>query len=427
MPPSVEQEIRKDLRYNVTVNMLDGAFFGLAFGFSSLTAFIPLFVSRMTNSAIFFGLIPAMHSFGWQLPQLLTAGWVSRLRRYKPVVLLLTIQERVPFLGLALVAWFLPGLGKQTALILTFLIMAWQGIGGGFTANPWTSMIAKIIPSEYRGTFFGAQSAAANALMSVGAIVGGILLERVSDRYDFSLLFLLTAIFMAVSYIFLSLAREPVDHAKQVPEKRQPFWRGTRAILRRDANFRWFLVARLISQVAMMGSAFYIIYCVKQFNMSDLTAGILTASLTISLIIANPLMGFLGDRWSHRHILIVGALAAALGGLIAWYAPALWWFYPIMVLTGLASASVWTIGMAITVEFGSETERPVYIGLSNTLIAPAAILAPILGGWLADIAGYQTTFIVSAIAALATAVVLYRRVQDPRQTLAIETAYKELP
>ncbi len=135
MPPSLGQEIRKDLRYNVTVNLLDGAFFGFAFGFSSLTAFIPLFVSRMTSSAIFFGLIPSLHIVGWYLPQLFTAGWVSRLRRYKPVVLLLTIQERVPFLGLALVAWFLPGLGKQTALTLTFLLMAWQGLGGGLTAN----------------------------------------------------------------------------------------------------------------------------------------------------------------------------------------------------------------------------------------------------------------------------------------------------
>ena len=37
--------------------------------------------------------------------------------------------------------------------------------------------------------------------------------------------------------------------------------------------------------------------------------------------------------------------------------------------------------------FGSEAERPVYIGLSNTLIAPATILAPVLGGLIADLAG----------------------------------------
>jgi len=317
MPFSIEQEVRKNLRFNVTVNLFDGAFFGFAFGFSSLTSFLPLFVSRLTSSAIFFGLIPSLHVVGWYLPQLFTAGWVARLRRYKPVVMLLTIQERIPFLGLALVAWFLPSLGKQTALILTFLMMAWQGIGGGLTANPWTSMIAKIIPSEYRGTFFGAQAAAADALMSIGAIVGGIILEKIPDRYDFSLLFLLTILCMVVSYIFLSLAREPVDHAKHIPEKRLTIWHGVGAILRRDTNFRWFLVARITSQVALMGYAFYIIYCVQRFKITDLMAGILTATLAVSMIAITPLIGYLGDRWSHRHTLIVGALAAAVSGLIA--------------------------------------------------------------------------------------------------------------
>jgi len=154
MPSSqVEQEVRQHLRYNVTVNMFDGAFFGFGFGFSSLTTFVPIFLSRMTSSAILFGLVPSIHNTGWLFPQLLTAGWVSRLRRYKPSVLLMTVNERLPFVGLAAVAWFLPGLGRQIGLVLTFLLLAWQGLGAGFTANPWTSFIAKIIPSEFRGTF----------------------------------------------------------------------------------------------------------------------------------------------------------------------------------------------------------------------------------------------------------------------------------
>ena len=35
-------------------------------------------------------------------------------------------------------------------------------------------------------------------------------------------------------------------------------------------------------------------------------------------------------------------------------------------------------------EFGEEEDRPAYIGLANTLIAPFTFLAPVLGGWLAD-------------------------------------------
>ncbi|MGD0610814.1 MAG: MFS transporter [Anaerolineales bacterium] len=415
MPSSqVEQEVRQHLRYNVTVNMFDGAFFGFGFGFSSLTTFVPIFLSRMTSSAILFGLVPSIHNTGWLFPQLLTAGWVSRLRRYKPSVLLMTVNERLPFVGLAAVAWFLPGLGRQIGLVLTFLLLAWQGLGAGFTANPWTSFIAKIIPSEFRGTFFGSQAAASNFMMSVGAVLAGILLTRVSDRFNFSLIFLLTFGCMIVSWIFLSSSREPVDLEKEVPAKPAPFWKGTRTILRKDVNFRWFITARMLSQIAITGFAFYIIYCVKQFSMNDLTAGILTAASTISQIIANPLMGWAGDRWGHHTVLLLGAFAAVLSGLLAWYAPGLIWFYPAMVLAGLANVAVWTIGMAMTVEFGSEAERPVYIGLSNTLVAPFAILAPIFGGWLADAAGYRIMFLFAAAGGLITMAVLYLWVRDPR-------------
>ena len=121
MPLSrVEREVRKHLRHNVTVNLLDGAFFGLGWGFGSIGTIVPLFVSRMTNSALLIGLIPAIHAVGWQLPQLFMANSVSRLRRYKPMVMLMTINERLPYLGLALVAWFLVSLGVKAALILTF-------------------------------------------------------------------------------------------------------------------------------------------------------------------------------------------------------------------------------------------------------------------------------------------------------------------
>ncbi len=412
--PPLEQEVRSNLRHNFTVNLFDGAFFGLALGFSSFSAFIPIFVSRMTTSALLIGLVPAMHNVGWQLPQLMTAGWIARLRRYKPTVLLLTIHERIPFLGLALIAWFLPGLGKQVALILTFLMLAWQGLGGGVTANPWTSMIAKIIPGELRGTFFGSQAAAANALLSVGSIAAGFLLASTSDRIDFSLLFLLTCGAMAVSWIFLSRTREPEDLAKVIPAKKAPFWKGTRSIFRRDPNFRWFLLSRLTVQIANMGFAFYIIYAVQFFGMDDITAGIMAATMTITNIFANPIMGWLGDRWSHRLTMTVGIMGSIFGNLLAWKASSLGWFYLVMVLSALANVAVWTIAMTMTVEFGTEAERPVYIGMSNTLIAPAAILAPIFGGWLADRSGYPATFLVSAIGGFLTVIVLLLLVRDPQ-------------
>src|SRR3972149_5832690 len=115
----VEQFTRKHLRYNVTVNLLDAGSFGLGFGFGSFGTILPLFVASMTDSATLIGLVPAIHASGWLFPQLFTAGYTSRLRRYKRTVLTMTIHERVPFLGLAVIAFLLPKMGLQAGLVIT--------------------------------------------------------------------------------------------------------------------------------------------------------------------------------------------------------------------------------------------------------------------------------------------------------------------
>ena len=418
----LEESVRKHLRFNLTVNLLDGGFFGLGWGFGSIGTIVPLFVSHMTTSALLIGLIPSIHAVGWQLPQLFMANSVARLRRYKPMVMWLTINERIPFLGLALVALFLGTLGNRVALLLTFVMLTWQGLGAGFTANGWQSLVAKIIPSDWRGTFFGAQAALANVLMSLSAIAAGYILDRVHAPLNFSLCFVLTIVGVGISYIFIGLTREPVDHEKNIPEHQISPWKGGLEILRRDKNFRAYLVIRLLSQFATMGFAFYIVYGLRRFGMSDLTAGFLTAALTITSTVANAVMGWLGDRLGHRAMLIAGSVAAVFSSLMAWWAPSIGWLYPVFILSGLAGVAYWTIGMAITVEFGSEETRPTYIGLSNTLVAPFTIIAPLIGGWIAQAAGFQTTFMVSAVGGLVTVLLLFWLVRDPRPRLKAEKA-----
>jgi len=407
-------EINKLRRYNCTVNVKDGGVFGFALGFASFVTVLPLFVSTMTDSAILIGLIPAIHSVGWQLPQLFTARQVTRLSRYKPTVLLMTIHERLPFLGLAAVAWFLPVLRREVALLLIFGLLTWQGLGGGFTATAWQSMIGKIIPAKRRGIFFGSQAAAANLLASGSAVLAGILLERLDSPLDLTICFLLASVSMAVSWVFLAKTREPDRPPADANENRSDFWSSVGAILQRDVNFRWFLVARVLSPMATVAFAFYTIYAVRHHGMSEGTAGLVTGVYAATQAAANPIMGWVGDRWSHRAVIEVGALAAAVSASLAWLAPDMTWFYLVFILAGIANIGFRTIGITLTLEFGTEAERPADIGLANTLVAPSTILALLVGGWLADSAGYPAAFLASAVSGLLTALILHVMVQDPR-------------
>lgn len=410
----VEQFTRKHLRHNVIVNLTDGGLFGLALGFASFGTILPLFVASMTDSATLIGLVPAIHAAGWLLPQLFTANYTARLRRYKRTVLFTTIHERIPFLGFALVALLLPRIGLQAGLIFTFLLLTWQGLGGGFTANSWTSMISKIIPFETRGTFFGTQAAVANLFISGAAVAAGYLLDWYDSPFDFLYCFLIASLFFTISWFALALTREPADYEKVIEATPPPFWQGAGRILQRDHNFRWFLIARTLSQFGTMGFAFYIVYALRRFQMDTVTAGYLTAALTISQTVANAGMGWLGDRVGHRLMLIVGAASATFSSILAWFAPSLAWFFPIFILSGFANVSIWTNGMTMTIDFSNESERPFYIGLAQTLTAPATIIAPLIGGWIADTQGFASTFGLSAILSVVMMGILFFLVKDPR-------------
>jgi len=382
----------RHLRHNITVNMLDGAFFGLSWGAASFFTVIPLFVSTMTDSATLIGLIPAIHAMGWQLPQLLTAQRISQATRIKPLVIWMILQERLPYLGFALIAWFLPSLGKHTALILTFIFLIWQGLGAGLAANPWQSLIAKIIPANMRGTFLGAQAAAANLLASLGAILAGLLLEKYGQPFDFFYCFVLACLALLISGIFLAMTREPEKPVIPSDNINRSFIKDMQAILRREPKFRRFVLLRSLLSFASLAFAFYAVYAVRSFGVSEARIGVITGVMMGTQIAANPIMGWLGDRWGHRVIMQGGVIASIASALIAWFAPHPNWFFLVFILAGIGNVAVWTIGMTMSLEFGSDDERPTFIGLTNTLVAPSTLLAPLLGGWLADTSGYPATF-----------------------------------
>ena len=157
-----------------------------------------------------------------------------------------------------------------------------------------------------------------------------------------------------------------------------------RKILKEDNNFRWYLLSRMIAQFATMGFAFYTVYAVQVFGIGEGVVGILTGLLMFTEVAMNPLLGWIGDRRGHLISLKIGSIAMILSSLLAWGAQGVAWFIPMFILAGVAYVSAWTVPLAMTLEFGSESQRASYIGLSNTLIAPSTFLAPLLAGGLID-------------------------------------------
>ena len=117
----VHPEVKKNFKRNFFANLLDAAFWFFGESFAAAYTIMPVFLSTLTDSPILIGLVPALEAAGWFLPQLFLAKTLEGRNRRMPIVRIFGIFDRVPFIFLALGAFLIPQVNKQTALVMIFL------------------------------------------------------------------------------------------------------------------------------------------------------------------------------------------------------------------------------------------------------------------------------------------------------------------
>jgi len=421
---AVQQQIERNYRWNFLVNALDGASFWFGMSFISSTIILPLYVSRFTDNPLLIGLIPFLTTAGFLLPQIFVANAVERAPRKKffPATLGFFL-ERLPLFLLAPVAYFLAASRPALALILFFGLYAWHCFGGGMIIVGWQDMIAKIIPLEKRGRFFGITNFVGNGTGILGALAVPFVLDKFTFPLGYVISFTIASILIFISWIFLSLTREPAVYSRKPPVSQLDYIRSLPEILRKDRNFRLYLLAQIIFAFNNMAAGFLVVYTVQIWALTDAEASGFTLALQIGLALANLFFGFLSDRKGHKLSLEICLALSILSLVLALAAPSPGWFFPIFFLRGAVNAGIFISGISIVYEFTDAENRPTYIGLANTFPGLAGIVAPLTGGWLAGAVSYQAMFILAAIMGVISWLLLHFGVREPRQMNAIRGSF----
>jgi MFS family permease len=186
-------------------------------------------------------------------------------------------------------------------------------------------------------------------------------------------------------------------------------------LLRRDANLRWFLVARALAVVGVMGSGFYTVYALRTWDAPPAQAGVFTTLLLAGQIAGNVTLGWLADRKGHRLVIVAGVAATVGANALALGAPSLGAFGAVFILAGVQGAAVSISNLSVLLEFAPvPEEQPTYVGLGTTLMAPVALGAPLAAGLLADAFGFAAMFLLAGAAGTVALIVLVSFVRDPR-------------
>jgi MFS family permease len=410
-----ETQVQQHLRRNMAANLLDGALFWFGINFFAAGTIVPLYVRHLTDSRLLIGLVATISGAGWYLPQLLTANYLQRVPRMKPVVIQIGLfAERLPLLAAALSALLLAQHSPSLALVAFFVCLAWFNLGAGFIAVAWQEMFAKVIPVQYRGRLLGVANFVGTATGVLGAGLAASVLDRFAFPTNFGLCFSLAFLFILLSWASLAATREPPLPSRRNVRSFTEYLRSLPSTIRQDGNFGRYLAARIVGMLARMGTGFLAVYAADRWQLSDSRAGLFTTAMVVGQAGANLILGALADRRGHKLVLEISLLltAASMAGAVLVPAPA--WMYFVFVAVGAAAAGDILAMIGIVMEFSGIEERPTYMGLANTIPGLSAAVAPMIGGWIAQRFSYPTTFASGALLGVAAFAVMHWMVVEPR-------------
>lgn len=409
----VHPEVKQNFKRNFFANLMDACFWFFGDSFAAAYTIMPVFISTLTDSPILIGLIPALDGAGWFLPQLFLAKTLEGRNRRMPIVRFLGIFDRIPFFFLAVGAFLIPQLDKRVALIMILVIYAIKVFSGGLVALPWQELIATVIPVSHRGRYWGYSLILGKLMGLIGAALGGIILVSITYPNNYSTMFFIGFISVAISYIFLNRNIEP-DISRESSTTTDSLITRIKTVLRKDRNFLTYLVNRGFIFLAGMSLAFITVYGIKKYDLSVAHSATFTAIMLSSEIIGFGIWGTLGDKSGYKKVIETSNFILIVGMIGLLLTNRLGTLYLVFALMSFAHSGEYIADQNFAMEFGGEENRPTYIGMSKTLTGPFFLLAPIIGGSLIQFWGYKSMFLTALFLAIIAFLIIKYLVKDPR-------------
>jgi MFS family permease len=410
--------------------VLNGILFNASASFISLSLVLPGLIRALGGANVLVGFLAAMDSAGWMLPQLLVGARVQHYPRKIPVYQASAILRGVLFVGMVIIVALAGLLSPAVALTGLVVLYSLYALAAGWAAVPFQEVVAKTIPPERRGRYFGLRQLGGGAatVLVVSPIVGLILGSSSPWPFptNYTLLFGLACILAIIALVaFCLIVESPSGEVRPAGNLREQL-RVLPTLWHTQPYLRRFLLYRILSRLAAIAAPFYILYAWEELNIPAAMTGQYMAIISVVLLLSNLLWSRFSDRRGNRLLLRLGAVLASLAPLAALLLPAMggwaglplrvnaYLFAAVFVLAGLGDACMGIGVTSYVLELLPERDRPAGLGLINTVAGLASMLT-ILGGTLADLLGYPALFLLAAVLSMGSLVVSWVLVEPRRQ------------
>lgn len=413
--PDYLDAVEDNYKRNFVLMALDTSFFSFALGILSRDTILPYFASRLTESKLLVGYIPAIYYLGYFFPQLLGAYLVHSRTTRKWPIFWIAVSERLGIFMIALLAQTLDLFTDLQALAFLFCSYALFSVTNGLISPAYADFASKNIIRR-RGLFYGITHGLGNLFGFAAGLTATYFLENYAYPVNLRYLFWLGFVSSFVSPLLIANFHEvpfPVERRTVALVK---YLRDTPGQVARTPGFLRFMAVRAVLGAGILANAFYALYALEKFELHEGYLGVFTVIILLSQSAFGLFWGWLGDNIGFKVIFVLTAIMIAVMGTLALTATEPWAFYVIASFIGGFYAAIRTGDPNMIFELAPPAETSRFVGTTNTFVAPIMTLAAIGGGFIADRFSYQLLFATVLVLGLTTLILTIFYMPNPRRT-----------
>ncbi|MHB9110381.1 MAG: MFS transporter [Armatimonadota bacterium] len=284
-----------------------------------------------------------------------------------------------------------PPIVKVSALIAIITLVTINAYVSGNARGSW---VGDLIPSNFRGTFFGRLTMYGGIIGTAFALIEGWFLDVVKSQgiTAFSILFAFGVVVGLINaLLFMPQADVPIERAAKEKGAFRGYVRDTFA----NKALIAVMIYALLWSLQSIAGPFYNTYMIRSveedgLGMPFLGIGIVNAMVTFTMLFFSPFWGRMVDRYGCRPILVLCTFGIAPFPLM-WlaippgHATMVYALVgPLNLLGGFLIAGISVALSTLIYKVTPSAGRSVQFALYSIIVTIAAAPMPYLGGYLTD-------------------------------------------
>jgi MFS family permease len=393
-PPVTEKTKQIDIQErNKRYVQIDAIGVGTA---SSAAPFLPVFLTRLGASPVQVGLLTSMPG----ITGLILALWVGRfLQRQRNVVPWFSLSRLMVISAYALTGlapFFVP---DNLIILVVLIIWAAATLPQTMVAVGFSVVMNAVSGPEGRYELMSRRWSILGITTAITVAIAGQVLDVVGFHLNYQIVFLGLSLGGLISYYFSSRI--------QIPDA-EPAQQGSRGsiksslreyyqLIKSSPDFVSFTLKRFVYLFGItLGTPLFPLYFVRQLKASDAWIGLLYTAQTAVLVVGYYFWSRQSRRKGSRFVLLITTLGISLyPGFVA-LSNNQTMIFIYSTIAGIFQAGIDLVFFDELMKTIPPRYSPTFVSLAQSIQYMSAILAPLVGTFLAEHIGLSTALLFSA-------------------------------